>query len=148
MKPILVLLATLGILFAGEKNLGQPLTLNKTTPIASLMAAPDQYVGKTVQVKGKVSEVCAKMGCWMNLKDGESMVRIKVKDGEIVFPKDAIGKLALAEGTLKKIEMTKEQAVAAARHEAEEQGRKFDPGSITSGKTIYQIAGTGARILE
>jgi hypothetical protein len=148
MKSLFVLIATLGLLFAGEKNLGQPLALKKTTPIASLMASPDQYVGKTVQVKGKVAEVCDKMGCWMNLKDGESMVRIKVKDGEIVFPKDAIGKLALAEGTMKKIEMTKDQAIAAAKHEAEEQGRKFDPASITGGKTIYQIAGTGARILE
>jgi hypothetical protein len=142
------MLVAIGLMLAGERHFGQPLTLKKTTPIASLMAAPDHYVGKTVQVKGKVAEVCDKMGCWMNLKDGESMVRIKVKDGEIVFPKDAVGKLALAEGIMKKIEMTKEQAIAAAKHEAEEQGRDFDPASVTSGKTIYQIAGSGAKILE
>ena len=34
------------------------------------------------------------------------------------------------------------------KHEAEEQGRKFNAGSVKSGSTIYQIQGTGALILE
>jgi hypothetical protein len=35
-----------------------------------------------------------------------------------------------------------------ARHEAEEQGRKFDPASIQAGKVLYQIQGTGAVLLD
>ena len=69
-------------------------------------------------------------------------------DGDIVFPKTAIGKIALAEGTLKEFKLTREQMIARARHEAEEQGRKFNPDSVKSGGTIYQIHGTGAIILE
>ena len=39
------------------------------------------------------------MGCWMMLHDGAgSAVRIKVNDGEIVFPKDSPGREAIAEG--------------------------------------------------
>ena len=41
-----------------------------------------------------------------------------------------------------------EQAVAKAKHTAEEQGRKFDPASVKSGTTIYQIEGTGAQLLN
>lgn len=135
---------------AGEVKLGKPLQLKETTPIATLSADPAAYVGKSVQVKGKVVETCQKMGCWMNLADpdGGKLVRIKVKDGEIVFPKTAVGKMALAEGSFAKIEMTREQAIAQAKHEAEENGKNFDPASITSGKTIYQINGSGAVILE
>jgi hypothetical protein len=112
------------------------------------MASPERSVGKVVQVKGKIAEVCQMMGCWMQLVDGDSAVRIKVEDGEIVFPKTAVGKSAVAEGTLKKLQLSKEQAVARARHEAHERGTKFDPASVKSGATIYQIQGTGAVILE
>lgn len=135
--------------FAGEKKLGKPLTLDAQTPIAQILKSPDQYVDKTVQVKGRMTEVCEMAGCWTNLADADNkMIKVKVNDGEIVFPKDAIGKQAIAEGTLKKFTLTKEQAIARAKHEAEEQGRKFDPASVKSGTVIYQIAGTGAVVLE
>jgi hypothetical protein len=103
-----------------------------------------------VQVRGKVTEVCEMAGCWMSLVDpaGNSSIRVKVNDGEIVFPKTAIGKIALAEGPLKQLNLTREQMVARAKHEAEEQGRKFNPESVKSGGTIYQIQGTGAVIFE
>jgi hypothetical protein len=76
----------------------------------------------------------------------KASVKIKVKDGEIVFPKDSVGKIAVAEGKLAKIEMTKEQAIAQAKHEAEENKKQFDPSSITGPVTMYQLQGTGAVI--
>lgn len=149
MKAIISVLVLCALCFAAERKLGQPLTLKSQTPIKELLDSPDQYVGKTVQVKGKVTEVCEMMGCWTNLADDNGkMIRVKVNDGEIVFPKTAVGRTAIAEGALKKIELTREQAVAQARHEAEEQGRKFNPASVKSGVTIYQIQGTGAVLLD
>jgi hypothetical protein len=151
------LLVVLGISIAlgsvnvsAETRLGRPLTLKHATPVEELMANPEEQVGKTVQVTGKVIETCEQMGCWMNLADpkGNLRVRIKVNDGDIVFPKSAVGKMAVAEGKMIKLELTREQAIAAARHEAEEQGRSFDPASIKSGKTIYQVAGAGAVLLD
>ncbi len=137
-----------GLLASAAVKLGAPLTQKDQVSIAALSASPAGFVGKTVQVKGQVSEVCEKMGCWMLLVDtaSKAKVRIKVKDGEIVFPKDAVGKTAVAEGKFVKIEMTKEQAIAQAKHEAEENNRKFDPASISGPQTVYQIAGTGAVI--
>jgi hypothetical protein len=150
MRLAIVLLASACFAFAGETKLGKPLTLRDQVPVAKLLASPDQYLGKVVQVKGTVRDVCQAMGCWMEIAEPSSTkgIRIKVKDGEIVFPKSAVGKTAIAEGTLAKLELTKEQAIAQARHEAEENNRKFDPASITGPKTIYQIQGAGAVILE
>jgi Domain of unknown function (DUF4920) len=142
------LLMAAGIACAATQNLGKPLTLKKPMTIAKVMGKPDKFVGKTVQVKGKVAEVCQMMGCWMDLADGGKNIHIKVDDGVIVFPKDSVGKQAVAEGKLIKVELTKDQAIAQAKHTAEEQGRKFDPASVKGGQTIYQIEGTGAQLLN
>ncbi len=137
-----------GLVAGAEQKLGKPLTLAQPTPISEISAHPAQYTGKTVLVRGKVTEVCEMAGCWMKLVDGGQSLRVRVNDGDIVFPKTAIGKIALAEGKLVEIKLTREQAVARARHEAEEQKRPFRAESIKSGMTIYQIQGTGAVVSE
>ena len=45
------------------------------------------------------------------IDDGEGMIKVKVKDGEIVFPVEAIGDNAVVEGKVYKIELTQEEAV-------------------------------------
>jgi hypothetical protein len=135
---------------AVEEKLGAPLTIKDQTPIADLMRKPVRFVGRTVQVKGKVTEVCQKMGCWIMLTDPATgaAVRIKVKDGEIVFPKESVGKIAIAEGTFTETRLTREQALERARHQAEEQGVKFDPSTVKGPVTSYQVQGSGAIIQE
>ena len=149
-QTLIVLILTTSLALAAEVKLGKPLTLTESVSVDKLLAKPDDFVGKTVQVKGKVTEVCQMMGCWMLLGDPETgkTVKIKVDDGVIVFPKDAAGKMVIAEGKLVKLELTKEQVIARAKHEAEEQKRKFDPSKIKSGETIYQIEGAGAVLLD
>jgi len=144
-----LLVSTFTAAFADEK-LGAPLTVKEQTPIADLMGKPLKFVGRTVQVKGKVTEVCQMMGCWMMLTDTATgaAVRIKVKDCEIVFPKESVGKTAVAEGTFTETKLTREQAVAQAKHEAEEQGKKFDPATVKGPITSYQVEGSGAIIQE
>ena len=148
MLRLILIFAVACSLFAGPKKLGKPLTLKQQSSISQIVADPASFEGKIVQVKGKVSEVCEMMGCWMTIADAESgkHIKVKVKDGEIVFPKDAIGKTAIAEGKLVKLSLTKEQAIAQAKHEAEEQGRTFNPESVTGPVEIYQIQGSGAVI--
>ncbi len=149
MKTLLVALAAVVLLSAADLKLGSPLTLKDPITVADLMARPDNYVGKTVQVKGKIAAVCQMMGCWMDLtNDAGQKIRVKVEDGVIVFPKDASGRTAVCEGKLSKAELTREQAIEQAKHEAEETGKKFNPDSIKGAITRYQIEGTGAVILE
>ncbi len=149
MRILFALLLALSVLSAAENKLGQPLTLKQPIAIATLLAHPDDYVGKTVQVKGKITEVCQMMGCWMDLTNDQGQkVHIKVEDGVIVFPKDSVGKLAVAEGKLTKSELTKEQAIARAKEEASEKGAKFDPAKVKGPVTVYEIHGSGAVILD
>jgi hypothetical protein len=131
----------------GEK-FGKDLTLKETVKISTLMENMPQYVGKTVLVEGKIVEVCAKRGCWMELASDKEFQKIKIKvdDGEIIFPMTAKGKVALAEGVVQSIELTQENALKYYEHQAEEKGEKFDPATVTGPVTIYQIKGTGAVI--
>jgi hypothetical protein len=123
-----------GLLAAAELKLGKPLTVKEPVSIEKVYAEPEKFLGKTVAVKGKITEVCQMMGCWMNLVDSASgkSIRIKVNDGEIEFPKNGAGKIAIAE----------------AKHEADEMGRKFDPKSVLGPVTRYQIKGSGAVVLD
>jgi hypothetical protein len=149
MNAIFLLSLGLGVL-AAETRLGKPLRLDRAVPLAEVAVRPEPLVGKHIQVKGRISEVCQKMGCWVQLVDPETnaALRVKVNDGEIEFPKDGSGRTAIAEGKLVKIELTREQAVARARHEAEEQKRAFDPATVKGPAVVYQLQGTGAVILD
>ena len=73
-------------------------------------------------------------------------IKIKVKDGDIVFPVEAKGKSAIVEGNVYKIELTKEEAVEYYEHAATEQGTEFDAATVTGPVTFYQIKGIGAEI--
>jgi len=146
---ILTLTSAIGL--AADSHLGKPFTIDQPRQIHEILANPDDSAGKTVQVKGKVTAVCQAMGCWMALadpSDATKTIRISVEDGDIVFPKDSAGKTAIAEGILTKQELTRDETIAKAKHEAEEQGRKFDPKSIKQGAAYYEIRGTGATIAE
>lgn len=131
-----------------ETKLGSDITLTEKTKISDILSDPDSYLDQTVLVEGEILNVCPKMGCWMELKsdDGEGMIKVKVKDGEIVFPVDAIGENAIVEGTVYKIELSQEDAISYYEHVADETGEEFDASSITGPMTIYQIKGLGAVI--
>ena len=134
--------------YSQSDKYGKEISLTEKTSISTILTQPEKYVGKTVLVEGEILEVCAMAGCWMELKsDAENQkVKIKVKDGDIVFPVEAKGKSALVEGTVYKIELTKEEAVEYYEHVAAEQGTEFDAATVTGPITLYQIKGIGAEI--
>src|SRR5210317_1525871 len=87
--------------FADEaKKYGAEITLTEKTAISSILEDAESFVGKKVLIEGTVVGVCAKRGCWINLSGDKEFeqIRVKVKDGEIVFPMEAKGKKALVEG--------------------------------------------------
>jgi hypothetical protein len=127
---------------------GKPLSDEKVVKVSDLLANPDDYVGKTVKVEGIITDVCEMMGCWMMIASDQELqaIRFKVEDGVIVIPTEAKGKKAVAEGTFRKIEMTREEATAQAKHHAEEKGLEFDPESVKGPTVTYQLDGIGAVI--
>lgn len=145
---ILLLLIVGGLNAQDWKTFGKDLTLKDTTLISTILSNPDAFVGQKVLVEGRVVDVCKKRGCWMELASDKEFqsIRVKVNDGEIVFPLEAKGRLALVEGIVEKLEISKEQLIKAMKHHAEEQGEPFDSTKITEGKTIYRLKGLGAKI--
>lgn len=131
---------------AGDpERYGSELTLEATTSISEILAAPKEYEGKRVQVAGKVSGVCKMMGCWIEIAEADdAAIRFKVDDGVIVFPQESSGKSAVAEGVVVVRELTKERAMARAAHLAEEQGLTFDSTSVTGPQTEVFLKGEGA----
>ena len=135
-------------LMAAEIKLGKPVDVKEVTKVADLLAKPEQYLGKTVRIEGKITEVCQMMQCWIKVDDGSTKepMQVKVDDGVITFPKDGAGKHAVAQGEFAKIQMTKDEYIAQLQKEAKEHGKPADTSKITEGKTIYRINGTGAEI--
>jgi hypothetical protein len=154
--PAIIFILLSGTLVAQNDDaiFGNEITLSEKTKISDILADPESYLDKTVLVEGEVLDVCPKMGCWMELKSDApaeesevpEKIKVKVKDGEIIFPMEAIGQNALVEGKVYKIELTQEEAVGYFEHIAEESGKDFDPSTITGPMTIYQIKGLGAEI--
>jgi len=132
------------------KSFGAGVTLAEMTPISAIIDNPDQYVGKTVKVSGLVVDVCSMRGCWIYLAGDREFekLRVKVTDGEIVFPMETRGKTAVVEGVVEKFELTREEVVERRKHHAEEKGIVFDPASVTSGETVLRLRGLGAEIAE
>jgi hypothetical protein len=159
--PILFLSASLAVVGAlradcDGTSYGAGVSIAEPTAIAAIVAAPESYVGKEVRVEGTVKEVCEMAGCWMELvasdtsgeAAGSPELKVKVKDGEIVFPVAARGKEAMAQGKVERLEMSRDKYVKHQKHLAKEQGRTFDETSVVGEGPfrLYQVAGTGALI--
>jgi len=136
------------ILYAQGTVYGKGTTAGDTTLISAIYDAPSEYVGKTVKVQGLIVDVCSRRGCWMSVASDRAFetLRIKVADGEIVFPITARGKKASVQGKVQEISMTKDQAMEFAKHQAQESGKPFDPTLVTGPVKLYQIWATGAVI--
>ena len=106
---------------------GAGLTLEETTPLREVVSRPELHVDRTLLVKGRISDVCQKKGCWMVLTDGESQMRVRFSDYGFFVPKDSSGKQAYVEGVVK-VETLSEKT---ARHYAKESGRE-NSGSADS----------------
>lgn len=151
MRNLLFVLVTIFAMGAlAEKKLGVGAQFSEAIPMSKIMKTPETYVGKEVTVAGTIVDVCAKRGCWMQLTTDvkNEKVKVKVNDGEMVFPLEARGKKAAAKGQFKKMTLTLEQTKAYLADLAEENKKKFDPASVKEPMVIYQVQATGAVIEE
>lgn len=96
----------------GESSFGQKLNVSNPVKVSALVSDSSPYVGKPIQLEGKISAVCQKAGCWMELVDEGQKVRVRViaKDHGFGLPKDSSGKRAVAEGVLSQSEVPEAEA--------------------------------------
>ncbi len=93
-----------------------------TVTVAKLLANPQPYMGKVVQVRGVMGDVCPDAGCWGEIADkpGEKGVFMSfVFDrSKQRVPAEAKGHAAVAQGKVIQVEVPEEQR----KHYAEERG--------------------------
>jgi hypothetical protein len=129
---------------------GKEISTATSIRISELTSNPQQYVDQLVKIEGLVDDVCPMKGCWVDIletQSGETM-RFKVQDDVIVFPVEARGSQIVAEGVLRKHDLTRQQAEKWMRHLAEEKGEAFDEGSVKGAMVFYELEGAGAVVTE
>ncbi len=147
---VVLFVFTLAALAGDGKKYGKDLTIKEKTAIADVLKDPKKFEGKKILIVGEIDDVCQKMGCWIKVKDTTSTeaMLFKVDDGVIEFPKEIKGKKVRAEGVVFVKISTKEELIKQGEHEAEEQGKKFDPSTITGPRTVIRLNGEGAVVGE
>jgi len=134
---------------AAAKTYGKGVNVQEVTSVSAILDTPDTFLGKTVRIEGMIIEVCAKRGCWVYIagdRQGEK-IQVKVTDGEIVFPMSASGRMAVVEGVVEELKLSKEEMIQYVRHLAEERGKPFDPSTVKDERMI-RLIGLGAEIDE
>ena len=107
------------------------------------LVTAEKYKGK---VKGTVSKVCEKKGCWMTLAqtDGEGIM-IRFKDYKFFMPKNIVGKDVVLEGVAQRTVTSVENL----RHYAEDAGKsKEEIEKIVSPKTEIEFIATGVLVVN
>ena len=118
---------------------GNPISTKEAFNVDELLSVAQDKIGKQVVLHGLINEVCPMRGCWLKLvdKNGNSGIRVKVTDGEIVFPLSAKGKNVIAEGVLAKLEFTEQQAKNWKVHLAKEKGINLTPEDVILSDVDY-----------
>lgn len=129
---------------------GSEVTDENLIDVNTLMQKPEHYLNREFTIKGVISKVCKKRGCWMELvtEPTDQPLIVKVKDGEMVFPMSKLGHVALATGTLSIVKLDLEQSRNYLAHRAEEQGQNFNPESVTEALQLYRFSPVSVTILD
>lgn len=133
---------------AKAEGLQKGITLTEFTPISKIVAAFPEFEGKRVLVKGEAVSVCATRGCFVTLKSDDSnqkALRVKVEDGEIVFPMSVKGQVVEAEGIIEKTVIKEEDYRKILQDRATKDGKEFDPASVKGDYISWQLRGLGAK---
>ena len=123
----------------------------KIQNIVDLISNKDVFINKEVKIRGLVNEVCPMRGCWLEVVDenGIDKLRIKVTDGDIVFPLSAKGRNIEAEGQFSILTLNKQQAKNWKKHLAAEKGIEIDTSEIILSQNDYfeyRLNTVGAKI--
>ncbi|QSX33178.1 DUF4920 domain-containing protein [Shewanella avicenniae] len=146
----LLLLSSCAALNATPLTFGSGVDEQALTQVSTILATPKAYVGKQVTIRGVVTNVCEKRGCWMTVKSDQQFqeLYIKVPDGEMVFPLSARGSEAIVTGKLAEVSLSLEKSRDYLAEQAKSQGKAFDVASVTQPIDIYQLRPSGVKILD
>jgi Domain of unknown function (DUF4920) len=128
-------------LFAGgvqAKNYGGTMQAGEAVDIAVAAQSVETYAGKPTKFKGRITQVCQMLGCWLMIESNGQAARIQMKDEAFVIPKDAKGE-AVVLGEIRRVELQP----AAAKRSAKDNGK-----SALAATSELQITATSISIEE
>jgi hypothetical protein len=153
MKHILLAIAVLVSVSAAAQikpaakgvTYGAKTTKKGAVEVTTLKEKLDETSSFTGKVKGKITSVCEKKGCWMKLKqENGEYIRITFKDYAFFMPQDIVGKQVVLDGVAK---MTV-TSVADLQHYAEDAGKsKEEIAKITQPKKEIEFTAKGVLVL-
>jgi hypothetical protein len=115
----LVLVAGIALAEATTKTFGKPVTLKESNPISKLNTEPDNFKDKPVLVTGKIVDMCAHSGCWVEvLAPDSSRIICKSMDESVHFSKDCLGQIVQVQGKLM-VDAKAKNTTEVKKHEGE-----------------------------
>jgi hypothetical protein len=123
-------------------DFGAGITLSEVADFGDVLSDPAKYADTAILLRGRISDVCQRKGCWMMLSDGGQQVRVRFADYGFFVPRDCRGKQAFVEGRVKAETLSEREA----RHYAEE-STGGDPAGITGPQAVVSFTATGVRIV-
>lgn len=139
---ILGLIVPLASGTASAQDFGAGIQLQEETPLATVIAKAETLGVTPVLVRGTVTDVCQRKGCWTVIRDGSEHVRVRFKDYGFFVPTDCAGREALVEGTV----TVKTLSADMARH-YEEETKGGDPNAVTGPRREVSMTASGVRLL-
>lgn len=124
---------------SGWSHFGSEFTTQDTLAASSFLADPAPYVGKTVRVEGKVTDVCQKAGCWMVIADGDKTLRVRMKDHGFSVDKTGEGCTASIEGL---VVATPVDPKTVEHYASESKEGAAMPENSATGGVVYEIEAT------
>ena len=121
MKHILFLCALLMAGAAlGQTTYGEKTTVAGAIPASSITAKMQGLDSLEIKIKGTVTNVCQRKGCWLQVDIGEGKsMRVRFKDYAFFVPKNLSGKTVVLDGRAYYSTIS----VAQLRHYAQDAGR-------------------------
>lgn len=130
------------------KHFGAIITSDNAITYDALMPKMASIDSMPAKVKGTVSSVCQKKGCWMTIvsdQSGKPDMRVTFKDYAFFMPKDLAGKKVVVDG----FAFVETTSVADLRHYAQDAGKtQAEIDAITQPKRELSFEAKGVVILE
>ena len=127
-----------------DRMFGEPTTVDNAQSVDMVIQKLAGVDSLETKVEGKVTSVCQKKGCWMNVEsaDGSEMF-VRFKDYGFFMPLDLAGQEVVMQGKAFKEVVS----VDELRHYAEDEGKSPEEiAQITEPKAEYRFMASGVVI--
>lgn len=124
-----------GLLYGADFKSADVMTLSE------VLASSEKLDGQIITVKGYISDVCAKAGCWFVMTENDNTVRV-VTMHEFLVPTGFSGKNAIISGKFKVREFSEDEE----KHYNDESANPKE--EIVARDKTYEIEATGVKFVD